>query len=88
VSRDQRELLRELGGELASLVRGHTSRSAQEREAAARRWAVLKERAEASPSEDFRADLNGILSGAVDRLQALHDEVLGPDDKADRDAPR
>lgn len=88
MSRHQRDLLRELGGEIAALVRGHTSRSAEEREAAARRWAALKERAEPSPGDDFRVELHGILSRAVDRLEALHDEVLGADDQPDRDASR
>ena len=76
MSRHQRDLLRELGGELAEFLREHQSRSAEEREAAAKRWAALKERAEESPGDDFRADLTGILSRTVDRLQALHDEVI------------
>lgn len=85
---DSRRLLHELGSEIAALLRSHGSRSPEQREAAARRWAALKERAETSPGDDFRLELHGILSRAVGRLEGLHDEVLRADDQPDRDAPR
>jgi hypothetical protein len=75
----QRRLLQELGGELAGVLRGSLSRSPQERAASAARWEALRERAEAPAGDGFRDDLHEILGAAVDRLEALHDEIL-PDE--------
>jgi hypothetical protein len=76
VSARNRDLWREVRAEIGTMVRAHTSRSAAERAAARERWAALKQRSEeASPSADFRAELNVILGDAVARLQALQDEI-------------
>jgi hypothetical protein len=70
------ELIGHLAGELAGVVRGSLSRSPEERAASVARWEALRERAGQDGGDRFREDLNGILSEAVARLEALHDEVL------------
>jgi hypothetical protein len=72
-----------LFAELAGIVRASLSRSPQERAESVARWEALRDRAAEGRGDNFREDLNGILRDAVDRLEALHDEVL-PDEPRPR----
>ena len=70
------KLIGELAGELAGVVRASLARSPEERAASVARWEALRARAAEDGGDRFRDDLNGILSDAVDRLEALHDQML------------
>lgn len=90
--------LRSLADELQPIVEGRASDDPAEQEEAARRAEELRERiqrhhetrpdsaeAQAAAEQRFQERLNVTLRGAVERLEALHDEAVADRDEARED---